>query len=751
MPTLVLAGNPNCGKTALFNALTGSHQRIGNWPGVTVEQKSGYFRHHAVEVTVVDLPGVYTLNVQSDERAIDEHIACDYLLTHQAQLVVNVIDASNLVRNLYLTLQLLEMQQPMILAVNMMDVAQQQGLDIHVQRLGELLHCPVVPLVVTKAIGIVELKEAIITALNSPQKPEWKMPWPLYIQEALTPLQHVLSDAPDSQWLSIRLLENDYVAGRHVSADVQALVRQETLAIEEEQGEEADILMAEARYGFIGEVVDQALSRVSTTRQSITQHLDKIVLNRMLGIPIFFAVMYLMFLFAINVGGAFQDLFDISSDAVFVGSVTHYLSAWHWPDWLIALMANGVGRGINTVITFVPVIGAMFLFLSFLEDSGYMARAAFVMDRFMQAMGLPGKAFVPMIVGFGCNVPAVMAARTLSNRRDRILTVMMMPFMSCGARLAIFAVFASAFFQEGGQNIIFLLYVIGILVAILTGFILRKTVLRGEPASLIMEMPSYHWPKLNSIVRHAGHRLKSFITRAGQVIIPVCMLIGILNSVNVNGDLIRQKTQQPSLLAKVGQSVTPLFEPMGVQVHNWPATVGLVTGVLAKEVVVGTLNTLYSQSAQLEPAVQAHFRLSASLKEAFSSVFINLSSLGDALMNPWVASEAPHEMNRAVYGVMYQRFGGKESAFAYLLFVLLYFPCVSTVAAMRREVGGGWAAFSMVWSTGLAYSAAVLCYQAMTLMQHVSSSLTWIAALCMVWTMIIFILRRYQSDAPSGR
>lgn len=745
MSTIVLAGNPNCGKTALFNALTGSHQRVGNWPGVTVEQKSGFFHYQEKQVTVMDLPGIYSLNVQSEEAAVDECIAGHYLLSHQATLIVNVIDASNLVRNLYLSLQLLEMQQPMILAVNMMDVLKTQGMDLNLNALSEILGCPVIPLVTTKGIGIAELKKCIIHSLENPVKPKWKMSWPLSIQAALDPLEKMVqaSKCNDAHWLSLRLLENDGFAEQQVDESVRQLAAREIAAIEQEQGEEADILIADARYLLINEITEQVLTRAHSTRQSVTHFLDKIVLNRLLGIPIFFAMMYLMFLFSINVGGAFQDFFDMSSDALFVQTPSHWMMLWHWPAWLSALIANGVGRGINTTLTFIPVIGALFLFLSFLEDSGYMARAAFVMDRLMQAVGLPGKAFVPMIVGFGCNVPAVMAARTLSNRRDRILTVMMMPFMSCGARLAIFAVFASAFFQQGGQNIIFILYITGILVAVLTGFLLRNTLLKGEPTALVMELPPYHWPHIASVLRHAWHRLKSFLFRAGQFIVPICMLIGLLNSISLSGNLVDINTQEPSLLEKIGQVATPVFAPMGVSQTNWPATVGLVTGVLAKEVVVGTLNTLYSQAGHVEQAAQHEFKLSENLMAALNSIKVNLMNLSNAMINPLLASAAPHEMNNAVYGFMYEQFGGKKAAFAYLLFVLLYFPCVSTVAAMRREIGKEWASFSMCWSTGLAYTLSVMCYQLLTFNEHPQTSLIWVAVIVTVWIGVVVTLKRF--------
>lgn len=371
-----------------------------------------------------------------------------------------------------------------------------------------------------------------------------------------------------------------------------------------------------------------------------------------------------------------------------------------------------------------------------------MARAAFVMDRFMQKAGLPGKAFVPMIVGFGCNVPAVMGARTLCNRRDRILTIMMMPFMSCGARLAIFAVFASAFFPVGGENIIFLLYVTGILAAILTGLLLRKTILPGKPAPLVMELPPYHIPRFGSLCRHMWQRLKRFITRAGKVILPVCVIIGVLNSITVTGQLVQGPAGgQQSLLSEVGRRVTPVLAPMGVEQKNWPATVGLVTGVLAKEVVVGTLNTLYSQQAHLTRQEAQHFNLWNGLRMALLSIPNNLSGIGSALKNPLAASEARHDMNPAVYGVMYHRFDGKIGAFAYLLFILLYFPCVSTMAAIRRELNRRWAAFSVFWSITFAYAVAVGVYQILTMMRHPVDSIIWLTVILAYFIATVLVLR----------
>lgn len=743
--TIALAGNPNSGKTAVFNALTGSRQRVGNWPGVTVEKKSGSYVFNQNTVQVIDLPGIYTL-ASMEAGALDERIACQYLLQENPDLIVNVIDASNLERNLYLTMQLLEIGIPVIVAVNMMDVIEKRQITIDLKKLSERLNCAVVGLVARQAKGIDALKKAIVAAREKPRASTSLVLLPEPIEKAVNHLSALLTQYSEikARWLAIQLLENNALINAAVTPNILAASKKENADIEANHQEAADVLIADARYQMANNIAHDTLQTPSVEKPTVTQRIDRFVLNRYLGIPIFLGVMYLMFLFAINVGGAFQDFFDISSRTIFVDGTAHLLSAWHFPIWLIAILANGIGKGINTTLTFIPIIGGLFLFLSFLEDSGYMARAAFVMDRAMAAFGLPGKSFVPMIIGFGCNVPAVMGARTLENRRDRILTVMMMPFMSCGARLAIFAVFASAFFPHGGAAIIFLLYVTGILIAILTGLILRHTVLPGKPSPLVMELPPYHAPRLNILMRQLWHRLKNFVNRAGRTIVFVSIIIGVLNSVTLSGKLSENGSSE-SLLSVAGRAITPIFAPIGITENNWPATVGLATGILAKEVVIGTLNTLYSQQGHFIEEESNQFNFSQGLKVAALSIPQNFSALGEAIKNPIAANESPHDMNKTAYGMMYHEFQGKIGAFAYLLFVLLYFPCVSTMAVMRREIGNRWAVFSVAWSTGLAYGLSVMCYQALTFATHPWSAALWLSVMTLLFIVTIISLRRYTS------
>ena len=742
-----IIGNPNSGKTTLFNALTGEKQHVGNWPGVTVEKTVGSFYHHT-DVKVVDLPGIYSLMVASPELSLDERIAADYIASGEADIILNVIDASNLERNLYLTVQLLEMGAPVVIALNMMDIVRKRGQHIDIDQLSCYLNCPVLPVEAVKKIGLDALKTSILHHRQKPLSHALLFAYPSALERAvdkiILALPNTTDDRSKKRHDAFSLIEGDYLARAQQSADVLAIVERAQQDVLEKLHVDADIIIADARYAFIGDIIQKVIRHQRKQEAGIGSWLDKIVLNRFLGLPIFCLMMYAMFSFAITIGGAFQDFFDLASQAIFVNAPTYFLQKIHSPSWLIVFIAQGLGKGINTVMTFIPVICGMFLALSFLEQSGYMARAAFVVDRVMRFIGLPGKSFVPMIVGFGCNVPAVLATRTLESQRDRVLTVMMSPFMSCGARLAIFAVFTAAFFPEGGATIVFSLYMIGIFIAIMTGFILRKTLLKGPSAPFILELPSYHMPSWRSLRLHTWHRLHGFVFKAGILIIPICMLLSVLDTLTIDQNSV-------SVLAMFGQWVTPIFSPMGVTTENWPATVGLLTGLLAKEVVVGTLNSLYGDSSSITTMLTySSLQLGPELWEALKTIPDNLMTIIQSLLNPFSLSIAEDGLDSNVMGQMYQRFGGAVPAFAYLLFVLLYFPCVSTTAAIAREIGKGWALFSIVWTTFIAYGVAVFFYQSMTLGEHIMTSVIWMISILGVYVVTFVLLKQYSPKHNSS-
>jgi ferrous iron transport protein B len=464
-----------------------------------------------------------------------------------------------------------------------------------------------------------------------------------------------------------------------------------------------------------------------------------------------------MFLFTINVSAAFIDFFDLTAQTIFVDGFAQVLQTIPTPGWLIALLADGAGGGVQTVATFIPVIGFMFLFLSILEDSGYMARAAFVMDRLMRLVGLPGKSFVPMLVGFGCSVPAIMATRTLENSRDRLMTIMMNPFMSCGARLPVYALFAAAFFPIGGQNIVFGLYILGILAAILTGLVMKKTLLKGEVSHFIMELPPYHLPRLKGVLIRTWERLQAFLWKAGRVIVLMVMILGLLNSVSFDGSFGNQDSER-SVLSATSKAVTPIFSPMGLEPENWPATVGIFTGVFAKEAMVGTLNSIYSQLAGEDNpnkgAAQVKFDFWGQINRAIATIPANLAELPNQLLDPLglnigdlqdqkTAAEK-QEVDLGIFGAMAKRFDGQAGAFAYLLFVLLYFPCVSATSAVYRETNAGWTAFIALWTTGMAYIVATCFYQIATFSRHPGFSLFWIVLMGLTVVGVLFTLKNLR-------
>ncbi|GAB6141871.1 Fe(2+) transporter permease subunit FeoB [Methylosoma difficile] len=750
--TVGVVGNPNCGKTTLFNALTGSKQHVGNWPGVTVEKKTGQYAYANSVVDLVDLPGTYSLESSDDSVSLDEKVARDYVASREADLIINIIDASNIERNLYLTSQLLEMRVPMILVLNMMDVVKQRGIKIDSDHLAAQLGCPVVAISASRKNGIDNLKQAIKTAAISQPTPNAHIRYPAAVETAIDELCHHLDQAVsqhrcDRRWLALRLLENDTLAQAMAGQAISGVVAELQTQVEHATDDEIDILAADARYGFVNQLTQACVCKLNEVSRHTSEKIDNIVLNRFLGIPIFLLVMYAMFMFTINIGSAFIDFFDQAVGAIMVDALSQVLTDWQCPAWLVALLAQGVGGGIQVVATFIPVVGFLFVFLSALEDSGYMARAAFVVDRLMRVIGLPGKSFVPMIVGFGCNVPAIMATRVLENQRDRILTNLMNPFMSCGARLPVYALFAAAFFPVGGQNLVFGLYLLGIGVALMTGLIMRHTLFKGETAVFIMELPTYHLPTLSGVFIRSWDRLKAFLFDAGKVIVPMVLVLNFLNALGTDGSF-GQENSEKSVLSAIGRSLTPAFAPMGIEKDNWPATVGIFTGVLAKEAVVGTLDALYSQrAASQNPSEPEVFNLSQALTDAWQTIPDNLQKVADNLLDPLGLNigevnnlddaASQQEVHTATYLAMRQSFDGQAGAFAYLLFILLYAPCVAATAAILRETNLNWTIFVVLWTTGLAFMTATLYYQSATYSAHPQYSTLWIGGLVSAFLMVL--------------
>ncbi|MCE2570230.1 Fe(2+) transporter permease subunit FeoB [Motilimonas eburnea] len=744
---IITVGNPNCGKTTLFNGLTGARQQVGNWSGVTVDKKVGQFTVGNQGYQLTDLPGIYSFDNAGDSSSLDEQIAFNYVLKQQPDLIINVVDACAIERSLYLTLQLRELGFPVLVVLNKMDSAEQQHLRFDLAKLSDALGCPVYGLSAHDSKQVKGFKQAlpelIATHFNSSFSLDYGSDFNAEIAQ-LTGLSSKVSQTCSATGIALKLIEGDPQVLQSLNASEQSQVAAARAKLD--ANHDVDLHLADARYSLIYKIVQQGVSHQGKLSLSLSDKIDNLVLNKWLGIPVFLAVMYLLFMFSINIGSSFIDFFDISFGAIFVDGAGHLLEQWGAPIWLVAILANGIGSGIQTVATFIPVIACLYLFLSLLESSGYLARAAFVIDKLMQKMGLPGKAFVPMIVGFGCTVPAVMASRTLDQERERLLTSIMSPFMSCGARLPVYALFAAAFFPDNGQNLVFVLYLTGILVAVFTGLVLSRTLLPGKSENTILELPDYEIPKARNIVLKTWHKLKSFVLGAGKTIVIVVALLSFLNSLGTDGSFGNEDSEH-SVLSAAAQFVTPVFAPMGISQDNWPATVGVITGVFAKEAVVGTLNSLYST-----PTVEdeAEFDLAGQLMEAINTIpdnLVNLSfsdpmglDVGDLSDAAAVADE--QQVNVSVFSDMQQRFDGQAGAFAYLLFILLYIPCAAAMGALVREVGQKWALFTAGWTTAIAYMSSVFVYQLARFNAHPSSSLAWLVGIVVITLVAIALLKQ---------
>ncbi|EKO3970052.1 Fe(2+) transporter permease subunit FeoB [Vibrio fluvialis] len=739
---VLTVGNPNSGKTTLFNGLTGAKQQVGNWAGVTVEKKTGRYQHSGDEFRLTDLPGIYALDSGNDSNSIDESIASRAVLTHPADLIIKVVDVTCLERSLYMTLQLRELGRPMVVVLNKMDALKRERQTIDVKKLEKAIGCPVFTLSANNKGQVRQFKEKLHkVVVQGIALEQLDLNYGDDFEASIARLAPLFSDQEVSaRALAIRSLENDLL----VINSLEQTYREQIANEQRLCAMDIDLHVADCKYTYLHQLCQKVRRSEGKLSHSFTAKADRFVLNKWIGVPFFFVVMYLMFMFSINIGSAFIDFFDIGVGALLVDG-GHYLLDGHLPVWLVTILADGIGGGIQTVATFIPVIACLYLFLAVLESSGYMSRAAFVLDKVMQKIGLPGKAFVPLVLGFGCNVPAIMATRTLDQERERKLAASMAPFMSCGARLPVYALFAAAFFPESGQNVVFALYLQGIVAAVFTGWVLKKTLFPGSSDNLVMEMPDYEVPTLQNVLIKTWQKLKRFVLGAGKTIVIVVAILSFLNSVGTDGSFGNEDSDN-SVLSKAAQVVTPVFEPIGINHDNWQATVGIITGIFAKEAVVGTLNNLYT-SAQGD---DAEYDLMGSLKDAVMSIPENLMGLnfsdplgievGDLSDSASVAQD--QEVDASIFGNLNNHFVTGYAAFSYLIFILLYTPCVAAMGAYVREFGTRYARFIAVWTMGLAYASAALFNQAAHFSESPVTSASWIGGILLVCVLVYSLLKR---------
>lgn len=680
-----LVGFANAGKSTLFNQLTGAKQSTGNFSGVTVAKKQSIVEIGDHQATLSDLPGVSTLMANAG-KSQDVVETTSFLKENSIDCLINVVDATQLSRQLSLTTELLCLDIPMMVVLTKTDRAASANVDE--VKLAKLLGCPVVSVNALRLSAKATLFDVLSSDITKPE----------------------INNLPSLLIHPASLIEKPIPA-----------------TIEERQ----------ARFSFVESVINQVVD--DSVINDKAMWFDKWALHPVLGMPVFLFMMYLLFMFSINVGSAFIDFFDIMAGTLFVDYPTQWLTQFNVPQFALTFI-EGIGMGIQTVATFIPVVAALFIGLSILETSGYLARAAFVVDSFMQKIGLPGKAFVPLIVGFGCNVPAIMSARILDSERERITTIMMAPFMSCGARLPVYALFAAAFFPESGQNIVFLLYVVGILAAVATGFLLKYTVLNSTASVQFTELPAYQLPSLRYVANRVWQRTRSFVFGAGKTIVLVVCLLNFFNSVGTDGSFGHQETQT-SILSVSAQAITPLLSPMGIKEDNWEAGVGIITGIFAKEALVATLDNLYSKGLAQE---SGEISFVARWQEAIASIGDNMSGIevkdplgtdiGDVSSMDIAAQE--QGVDRTTFTVMQEKFDGQLGAFAYLLFILLYTPCAAALGAIKSETDVKWALFSATWCFAIAYLSATAVYQAGQLF---ASTFTAISLLTIVVALFVAI------------
>ena len=657
-----LAGNQNCGKTTLFNALTGANAHVGNFPGVTVDSRTGEVRG-LKKCTLVDLPGIYSMRTFSAE----EKVTTDFLINGNPDVIINIVDATNIERNLYLTMQLIDMKKPMVLALNMMDEMRGNGGTVNVSAMSQLLGIPVIPIAAAKNEGVSELIKVAEEVAKQKQKPkihDFCPPGPIH--RCIHSVCHIIEDHVEKAQLSrrfssIRLIEGDTSLDSLLMLDdnEKEMIEHSIVQMESEAGTDRNAAIAEMRYNFIEELCGKTVVKGHESKERVrSEKLDKVLTNKYLAIPLFIGIMILVFWLTFGVvGSALSDLLAMGIDAL-SGIVDKGLTAYQINPVVHSLIIDGIFTGVGSVLSFLPVIVTLFFFLSILEDTGYMARVAFVMDKLLRKTGLSGRSFVPMLIGFGCTVPAVMATRTLSSSRDRKMTVMLTPFMSCSAKIPIYAVFASAFFSKFQWLVMACLYFGGMLVGVIVSLILKRTAFRGEAAPFIMELPNYRFPTPKNVARLLWEKAKDFLQRAFTVIFVATLIIWFLQSFDVRLNPVTNSAD--SLLAFLGKLIAPIFAPIGF--NDWRAATSLISGFTAKEAVVSTLGVLMNTTT-------------SNLTNALGTIF------------------------------------STASAASFLAFTLLYTPCVAAVAAIKREMGSTLKAIGIVvMQCGIAYVVALAVY-----------------------------------------
>jgi len=715
--TIAVAGNPNCGKSTLINAIAGSRLQVGNWAGVTVEKKEAHFEFSGRHIRLVDLPGTYSLSPYTQE----EIIARDYLVNERPDLIVNVVDATNLERNLYLTVQLLELGIPVVMALNIYDEAQSKGYRIDVAGIEKTLGVTVIPTSATRRTGLDELLRGVLATADAPQRHRPReLSYGEDVESATSAIGAVLAQSHPAllerypaRWLLLKLLEGDSEVLQEVQV-AGTLFDGALRHLKKAHGDDMEYLMADVRYSLASGLTREVLHKPELRQTELTERIDRIVLNRFLGIPIFFAAMWLMFKLTFDLSKPFADWVG----AVISGPLARWTTALagviHAPDWTVSLLNDGVIAGTGNVLAFVPMIFAMMFFITFLEGSGYMARAAFVMDRAMHSIGLHGKSFIPMLLGFGCNVPAIYATRTLENPRDKALTGLLIPLMSCGARLPVYIVFIGAFFPKHGGSVLWSMYVMGIVLAIVMGFIFKRTIFKGAAPMFIMELPPYRMPSMNSLMIHTWEKGKHFLIKAGTYILAVSIIVWFL--LNLPWGV---QSKKDSYLGQIGQVSAPVLAPLGF--GNWEASSSLLAGLIAKEVVVGTMGEIYVKKEAEQKKATPTFgedlkEIGTSLVKAGQEAVSNVTStFGISSLS--TTEDADQAAERNPLRAELKKHFGPVSAFAFITFVLLYMPCVIASVAMVQEFGTWkWYGIAFAYQMVLAWGMAFLVYQVGTLL-----------------------------------